>query len=57
MCDILGLKPNANNGTWSNVAEMLVKTDPSAGRSTTVSFILFMISVTTSTLKFLSCQH
>uniref|UniRef100_K1S5B1 glycerophosphocholine cholinephosphodiesterase n=1 Tax=Magallana gigas TaxID=29159 RepID=K1S5B1_MAGGI len=25
MCHILGLKPNAHNGTWSNVAEMMIK--------------------------------
>jgi hypothetical protein len=57
MCDILGLEPHANNGTWSNVAPMLVRTDTSSGRSMTISLLLLIIAVTTSTLRSVFYLH
>lgn len=53
MCHILGLKPNAHNGTWSNVAEMMIKDGTSAGKKNGIStlFILTTIFATMFTLS------
>ncbi|XP_061166399.1 glycerophosphocholine cholinephosphodiesterase ENPP6-like [Saccostrea echinata] len=42
MCDILGIKPKRNNGTWSNVAQMMIKRDISSAQLTDFSFPLFL---------------
>lgn len=55
MCHILGLKPNAHNGTWSNVAEMMIKDGTSAGKKNGIStlFILTTIFATMFRLHYL----
>lgn len=51
MCHILGLKPNAHNGTWSNVAEMMIKDGTSAGKKNGIS-TLFILTTIFATLMF-----
>lgn len=51
MCHILELKPNAHNGTWSNVAEMMIKDGTSAGKKNGIS-TLFILTTIFATLMF-----
>lgn len=53
MCHILGLKPNAHNGTWRNVADMMIKDGTSTGKMNEIStlFILTSIFATMFTLS------
>lgn len=45
MCHILGLKPNAHNGTWSNVAEMMIKDGTSAGKKNGISTLFILTTI------------
>ncbi|XP_061163269.1 glycerophosphocholine cholinephosphodiesterase ENPP6-like [Saccostrea echinata] len=45
MCDILGIKPKENNGTWSKIAQMMIKTDTSSARPTELFFPLFLFGM------------
>lgn len=51
MCHILELKTNAHNGTWSNVAEMMIKDGTSAGKKNGIS-TLFILTTIFATLMF-----
>lgn len=56
MCHILGLKPNAHNGTWSNVAEMMIKDGTSAGKKNGIS-TLFILTTIFATMFALSLTN
>lgn len=45
MCHILGLKPNAHNGTWSNVADMMTKDGTSTGQMNQISTVAMLTSI------------
>lgn len=56
LCHILGLKPNAHNGTWSNVAEMMIKDGTSAGKKNGIS-TLFILTTIFATMFALSLTN